>query len=251
MSSATAAPRAAVPVSNARAEASRQNGAKSRGPKTEEGKAGRRRMRSSTACARRSISCCRTRTAPSSLRSRRPWSKSWRPSARCSACSRGRSRSPPGVWRVRTASDRAVRGTPDRAGRARARSDPRRQRHALVRDAAALPRRGHGRVLARAAHAQGAPGRAGSDGGARGCRHPYPPFGPRRGRRSSVVRNRTNPSAPPHAFRNTCRVRRPRPACCTRRPPAGCRTNRRARGMRRAVPGSRTNPKPLRSPTRP
>ena len=39
MSSATAAPRAAVPVSNARAEASRQNGAKSRGPKTEEGKA--------------------------------------------------------------------------------------------------------------------------------------------------------------------------------------------------------------------
>ena len=39
MSSATAAPRAAVPVSNARAEASRRNGAKSRGPKTLEGKA--------------------------------------------------------------------------------------------------------------------------------------------------------------------------------------------------------------------
>ncbi len=39
MSSATAAPRAAGPVSNARAEASRQNGARSRGPKTEEGKA--------------------------------------------------------------------------------------------------------------------------------------------------------------------------------------------------------------------
>jgi hypothetical protein len=39
MSSATAAPRAAVPVSNARAAASRQNGAKSRGPKTEDGKA--------------------------------------------------------------------------------------------------------------------------------------------------------------------------------------------------------------------
>ena len=38
MSSAGAAPRAAVPVSNARAEASRRNGAKSRGPKTEEGK---------------------------------------------------------------------------------------------------------------------------------------------------------------------------------------------------------------------
>ena len=39
MSSATAALRAAVPVSNARAEASRQNGAKSRGPKTPEGRA--------------------------------------------------------------------------------------------------------------------------------------------------------------------------------------------------------------------
>jgi hypothetical protein len=39
MSSSGAAPRAAVPVSNARAEASRKNGAKSRGPKTLEGKA--------------------------------------------------------------------------------------------------------------------------------------------------------------------------------------------------------------------
>jgi hypothetical protein len=39
MSSATAALRAAVPVSSARAEASRKNGAKSRGPKTPEGKA--------------------------------------------------------------------------------------------------------------------------------------------------------------------------------------------------------------------
>jgi hypothetical protein len=38
MSSAAAAPRAAVSVSNARAEASRKNGAKSRGPKTPEGK---------------------------------------------------------------------------------------------------------------------------------------------------------------------------------------------------------------------
>jgi hypothetical protein len=39
MSSIGAARRAAVPVSNARAEASRKNGAKSRGPKTLEGKA--------------------------------------------------------------------------------------------------------------------------------------------------------------------------------------------------------------------
>jgi hypothetical protein len=39
MSSATAAPRAAVQISSARAEASRRNGATSRGPKTLEGKA--------------------------------------------------------------------------------------------------------------------------------------------------------------------------------------------------------------------
>ena len=39
MSSVGAAPRAAVPVSNARAAASRKNGAQSRGPRTEEGKA--------------------------------------------------------------------------------------------------------------------------------------------------------------------------------------------------------------------
>jgi hypothetical protein len=39
MSSTGAARRAAAPVSTARAEASRKNGARSRGPKTEEGKA--------------------------------------------------------------------------------------------------------------------------------------------------------------------------------------------------------------------
>jgi hypothetical protein len=39
MSGSGAAPRVAVPVSNLRAEASPQNGARSRGPKTEEGKA--------------------------------------------------------------------------------------------------------------------------------------------------------------------------------------------------------------------
>jgi hypothetical protein len=39
MSSIGATPRAAVPISSARAEASRKNGAKSRGPKTEQGRA--------------------------------------------------------------------------------------------------------------------------------------------------------------------------------------------------------------------
>ena len=46
MSNDGAALRAAVAVQpNARAEASRKNGAKSRGPKTPEGKAPRRKMR--------------------------------------------------------------------------------------------------------------------------------------------------------------------------------------------------------------
>ena len=39
MSRIGAAPRAAVPASNARAEASRKNGAKLRGPKTPQGRA--------------------------------------------------------------------------------------------------------------------------------------------------------------------------------------------------------------------
>jgi hypothetical protein len=39
MSSVGAAPRAAVPTSSARAAASRKNGARSRGPKTVDGKA--------------------------------------------------------------------------------------------------------------------------------------------------------------------------------------------------------------------
>ena len=164
MSSTSAAPRAAVPVSNARAEASRQNGAKSRGPKTPKARPGRRRMRSSTACARRSISCCRTRTAQNTPDSRRRWSRSWRPSARCRrACTarRGGGVAPGAGGPHRS---RAVRGAPQRGRRARARPDPGRQRRAVVRDAAALSRRGHGRVLARAAHAQGAPGRAGARG---------------------------------------------------------------------------------------
>ena len=67
------------------------------------------------------------------------------------------------AWRLARADRMEAELFEERAARrrrARARPDPRRQRHALVRDAAALPRRGHGRVLARAQDAQGAPGRA-------------------------------------------------------------------------------------------
>ena len=97
---------------------------------------------------------------------------------------------------------RAVRGASRRGRWARARPDPRRQRHPLVRDAPALSRRGAGRVLARAAHAQGAAGRAGDrdrsrpegaavEGASQGR--------PRRGHRSAIVGNRTNPGAAPRA----------------------------------------------------
>ena len=98
-------PCAAVPVSNARAEASRRNGAKSRGPKSARRQGpDRRGMPSSTACARSSISCCRTRTAPSSPGSRRRWSQTSCRSARCRRCWPGGSRSPRGVSRGPTAS---------------------------------------------------------------------------------------------------------------------------------------------------
>ena len=60
----------------------------------------RRRTRSGTACGHKSMSCCRTRTSPSSKRSRRRWSRSWRRWVRCRPCSRGGSRSPPGVLRA-------------------------------------------------------------------------------------------------------------------------------------------------------
>ena len=63
-----------------------------------------------------------------------------------------------------------------RKRRARARVDQGRQRPALFREIAALSRRGHGRVLPRAAHAQGAPGRAGAlEDGTALAAHPIRP----------------------------------------------------------------------------
>ena len=162
MSSAGAAPRAAVPVSNARAAASRRTARSRAGRRRPKAGRARRRMRSSTACARRSTSCCRTRTPPSSKALEAALVEELAPVGALQRCSRGASRSPPGASRGRTASRPSCSRSAVGRRRPRARPDPRRQRRALVRDAAALSRRGDGRVLARAAHPQGAPGRTGA-----------------------------------------------------------------------------------------
>ena len=119
----------------------------------------------------------------------------------------------------------------------------RRQRHPQLRDAPALPRRRHGRVLARAQDAQGAPGRAGgcarAGGGRRSragaARHPArragagaraaaPTGSAPRARRSP----RTERTRAPHGLRAARTAHgRPRPA--------------RAAGIRAAAP-NRTNP---------
>ena len=168
MSSVGAAPRAAVPVSNARAEASRRNGAKSRGPKTEEGRA-----RSAQNALKHGMRAQKHLVLPDEdgaefagleaalVEELAPVGALQTVLARRVAVA---------AWRLARADRIETELFEERRSarrRARARPDPRRQRRALVRDAAALSRRGHGRVLARAAHAQGAPGRAGARGAAR------------------------------------------------------------------------------------
>ena len=56
-----AAPRAAVQISNARAEASRKNGAKSRGPKSPEGRARSAQNALKDGMLGPNFSCCRMR----------------------------------------------------------------------------------------------------------------------------------------------------------------------------------------------
>ncbi len=237
MSSAGAAPRAAVPVSNARAEASRKNGAKSRGPKTEEGKA-----RSAQNALKHGMRAQKYLVLPDEdaaefagleaalVEELAPVGALQTVLARRVAVA---------AWRLARADRIEAELFEERRSarrRPRARPDPGRQRRALVRDLAALSRRGDGRVLARAAHAQGAPGRAGAPGqaGRRRCRPGGAPA-PARGAAAArpIARDRTNPSAPPSPDRNTCRARRPRPAPCTSPRPRGCRTNPRAATDRR------------------
>ena len=155
-----AARSAVVPVSNARAEASRRTAPSRAGRRRQTARRGRREMRSGTACARCNTSCCRTRMPSSSRRSRR---RCWmtgagrRPAGRAGAPGRGR-RLASGAGRSHRG--RAVRGAALGGRRRRHRPDPGWQRHPQLRDAPALPRRRHGRVLARAQDAEGAPGRA-------------------------------------------------------------------------------------------
>jgi hypothetical protein len=96
-------------------------------------------------------------------------------------------------------------------------------------DQQCLSRRGDGRVLARGAPAEGAPGRAGARDRSRPSPvHPpgdTPQGAPRCARRSCIVRNRTNPSATPGpGWTMSCRTC-PRPATPCMSGRHGCRTN--------------------------
>jgi hypothetical protein len=248
-------PHAAVPVSNARAEASRKNGAKSRGPKTPEGKArsaqnalkhGMRAQmyvllpdENAAEFADLDAALVEELTPVSALQTvlaRRVAVAAWRlaHADRLAAgtglgprrrTERGRGPIPQPVRRRPTQrpKGRAVRGAPARTRLTRARADPRRQWPGLVRDAAALSRRGNGRVLARAAHPQGAPGGADRNGARRG--QATPPGDSR---------------APP-----TERTRAPRPAPTRIRPPRPTHVRSRfarARAARTTLSRNQTNP---------
>ena len=174
MSSVGAALGAAVPISNARVEASRKNGAKSRGPKTPAGKA-----RSAQNALKHGMRALRYVVLPDEdgiefqaleaalveelapvgalqlVLVRRVAMAAWRLA--------GLHRWPPTGWgpvpQPGGQTGRAVRGAALGGRWRRHGPDPRRQRHPQLRDALALPRRRHGRVLARAQDAEGAPGR--------------------------------------------------------------------------------------------
>ena len=228
MSSAGAAPRAAVPVSNARAEASRRNGARSRGPKTEEGKASsaqnalRHGMRaqkhlvlpdedaaSSTALEAALVEELAPVGALQTVLARRVAVAAWR------------------LARADRIESRAVRGAAGADGGlglalirdgngARSFETLLRYRGAAMAEFWRALRTLKALQAEQALEAEaGWPATTAPADGAAAAR--------------PTCSYRTNPSAPPNPGWITCRARRPRPAPCTSPRPRGCRTNPRAR----------------------
>ena len=158
----SAAPRRArpFPCHNARAEASRQNGAKSRGPKTTKARPVGAECPEARH-ARAEVLVLPDEDAAEFAGLEAALVEELAPVGALQAVLARRVAV--AAWRLARADRIETELFEERRSaerRARARADPRRQRRAVVRDAAALPRRGHGRVLARAQDAQGAPGRA-------------------------------------------------------------------------------------------
>ena len=224
MSSATAAPRAAGPVSNARAEASRQNGAKSRGPKTPEGKA-----RSAQNALKHGMRARKHLVLPDE------------DAAEFADLEAALVAELAPVGALQTVLARRVAVAAWRLARAdRIEIELFEERRvasgglglALIRDGNGARSfetllRYRGAAMAEFWRALRTLKALQAEQAARGTvRRPGGALAParRRGRRSPIVRNRTNPSAP-WPDRNISRASRPRAARCTSPPSRGGRTN--------------------------
>ena len=255
MSRIGAAPRAAVPLSNARVEASRRMARSRAARRRPKARRARRRMpwRHGPAGAEVSRSC-RRRTAPSSPASRRRWSRSWRRSGRSRRCSRGASRSPPGVL---ARADRIEIELFEERGWHNASPGL-----ALIRDGNGTRSfetllRYRGAAMAEFWRALKTPRRSRPKRRSRPSKRSVtvPPWwrarsAPRRGRRSSMPSQPNEPErAPPD--RNTSRASRPRPAPCTSPPHPWLPNEPESVRHAASLPASSTNPKAHPAPTRP